>query len=225
MKNYSALWQKKRSQLRVDGDPHSDWLQMRSVLDHQMPSSGLIKKPYNPGGLKWIYKVFIGISTAVSIYGLAHVYLAKNQHDQSRNISVKENPVETHSVVTRSRPLAPVDSHDRGRVSKATPLDIATSIPSQPHSGNNKAANVRTSSATIADSLNARPKYAGYNSQRRDSVLLINASPRVPVPDSVTAVNKTLSPIVLNGKAGQKALSDSLRKLKKKKRSKIGVFL
>jgi len=222
MKNYSILWQKKRSQLRVDGDPNSDWLQMRSVLDHQMPSSGLIKKPYNPGGLKWMYKFFIGLSITTSVSGVTYLSMSKKQHDPSITVSVKESraiagPTTNTKAVMLKGTGNPIKGKDHPSTSKP-----ATKAALTPQPKVNK-----THTLLIKDSLRKKQEHIHANeSRRRDSISLpINqTAPRFGV-DSIGNISKPLKAVSLNYKTIQRSASDSIKQQKKRKRSKIGVFL
>jgi len=121
--NYPQLWQQKRNELPVDGDPNADWLEMQAMLDSVMPVTAVIKKPYNPKGIKGLYKLLLGFSTAVLIYGAVQLYLSRKQSHQritpQKTIRFAPAPVVKDS--------APVTS-PRSELSIAKPVVDARSI-------------------------------------------------------------------------------------------------
>ncbi len=219
--NYSALWQKKRNQWRVNGDANADWLQMRSVLDNHLPSSGLIKKPYNPGGLKWMYKFFIGLSITASISGIAYLSLSKKQHDPSRNVSVKESHIEPAPAIQNSKAVIIKDSGSINGKDRVETAKSGASVGLSPHP---KAR--QTGALLVKDSLKKKSEdITSDESSHRDSTFspITQTPPRLGV-DTIGNINKPSKPVNLNNKAIQKTASDSTKQAKKRKRSKIGVF-
>jgi hypothetical protein len=107
---YPELWQKKRSELPVSGNPDTDWLQMRSVLDKQMPVSGAIKKPFRFKGSKWWFNSFIAVSSVVLMYGGVHLYLSKHTGGPSKN-SPQVTRHDSVALQTRDS-LSPVTTKD-----------------------------------------------------------------------------------------------------------------
>ncbi len=216
--NYSALWQEKRSQLHVDGDANADWLQMRSVLDSHMPVSGLIKKPYNPGRLKWIYKFFIGVSITATISGAAYLSLSKRHNDASRNAAVKESPAATAPSLTP--PDAASKAGNGGQIQNKTA--VIKSANNRPKNNSNGKMAAAFHSPSTADSAEGTDYTKNIGSPHRDSVFLpVNqTSPRF----GIDSVNQILTPIKLNNQLIQKASTDSV-KPSAKKRHKVGVFL
>jgi hypothetical protein len=226
--NYPELWQQKRNELPVYGDPDADWLEMQAALDKLMPVIIAIKKPYNPKGLKGLYKLFIGFSTAAVIYGGVHYYFSKKQKDPIKSIPQKSVPAITAPVKKDSVILSPQAGN--------SPLD-------KPGSDNNaagdKAAVVSTgknnalvkydkalSTATklmAADSVGSTIKDNGI--VRRDSAL----SSETPLSirqglDSAGVLKAPIAAPVLDNKAVQKSATGS-GKTPKKKKHRIQISL
>lgn len=79
---YLKLWQKKRSELQINDEPQGDWLQMKSLLDENMPvdppASG--GKPPRGFGFK-LLTLFISCSAAAMVYlGVHHIHAKNHQH-------------------------------------------------------------------------------------------------------------------------------------------------
>jgi hypothetical protein len=91
MKNslkYLGLWQKKRSELKINDDPQADWMQMQDLLDKHLPDAG------NGGGgsshskkFKLLPILLISLSAAAMTYFAAHIVEIRNQrhHYQQHN--------------------------------------------------------------------------------------------------------------------------------------------
>ena len=78
MKNalkYLRLWQKKRDELPIDTDPESDWMQMHSLLDKEMPvaASGSDNTSGSSKGFKLTSLLLIGLSAAAMTYVITYV--------------------------------------------------------------------------------------------------------------------------------------------------------
>ncbi len=86
---YPELWQKKRTELPVKGNPDTEWLQMSAMLDKQMPVSGVIKKPFRFKLPKWGLHVFVGISTVAAVYVVSQLYFSK-KHNHSVKLSIQQ---------------------------------------------------------------------------------------------------------------------------------------
>jgi len=85
MKNslkYLKLWQKKRSELRIDDDEQKDWLEMHALLDQHMPVSAPLPedKPSRSKGFKLLSVLFVSLSAAAMTYVVSHVIEIKKHH-------------------------------------------------------------------------------------------------------------------------------------------------
>ncbi len=83
MKNslkYLGLWQKKRSELKVNDDPQVDWIQMQDLLDKHLPDTG-----QGGGGashskkFKLLPILLISLSAAAMTYFAAYIVEIRNQ--------------------------------------------------------------------------------------------------------------------------------------------------
>ncbi|MDB5017166.1 MAG: hypothetical protein JWQ84_1998 [Mucilaginibacter sp.] len=102
--NYLKLWQKKRSELQINDDPQTDWLQMQSLLDQQMPVTNhpVGKNPSVFKGLKLLPKLFIAFSAAAMVYTASHVFLLKKHQHQTKYKTHKSNSILADSVISDS---------------------------------------------------------------------------------------------------------------------------
>ena len=231
--NYPELWQKMRSGLPVEGDPDADWLQMQSVLDNVMPVSAVVKTPYSTKALKLLYKLLIGVSTAVIVYQGVKLLLSKNQRQPVKNTSERTTSVLSKPTAVDSVNLQGLPAADSNQLvperAGANPLNK----PSM-NGGKNTTPvfdidNNRLQRGKKADTLNIP---AAFSTNKKDKFINVNPdsilsparlNPINLVHDSVFN-NKNEPPGKPGNKANQKAISDSLKKVKKKKRFRIGVF-
>ena len=93
---YLALWQKKRNELPVDGDPQAGWEQMRSVLDQQMP---VVNKPSGFKGFKMLPSLFIAFSAAAMVYVASNVYTLEKHKHQHKTKTHNNNITTTGKIV------------------------------------------------------------------------------------------------------------------------------
>lgn len=103
--NNPGLWQKKRGELPVNGDPAMDWLQMQTALDKVMPVSAPVNRPFKLKPAKWWLKGLMAGTSAIVIYAAVQLYIANKQHPapvhQQQNIRkniVAEHPKDSSST-------------------------------------------------------------------------------------------------------------------------------
>lgn len=231
--NYPELWQKMRSGLPVEGDPDADWLQMHSVLDNVMPVSTVVKTPYGTKALKLFYKLLIGVSTAVVVYQGVKLLLSKNQHQPVKNAPERSAPVLSQPIPVDSVQLNGLSNPDSSRLA---PERAGASPLNQPsmNSGKNitPVLNIdtnRVQRGKNADTLNIP---AAISTDKKDKFINVNPD-SILSPASLNPINLVHDSVINNknqppgkpgNKANQKTISDSLKKVKKKKRFRIGVF-
>lgn len=221
-----ALWQKKRNELPVEGDASLDWLQMASALDTHMPLTGKVAKPYTLKGSKWLYKLLIGLSSAVIIYGVIHYYLTKPQpliEVPQQSSPVVKPPVHRDSSATDSA----------SNVNNSAPAAAAATIKGKPIVQTRPASS--PASATVIHT--GKDSSLMPDNKRRDTIGIIDAAPLSSgskfINDNHTIHrDSSMLPANLNlpkpigdpaNIGGKKNTADSLKKVKKKKR-RIGVF-
>ena len=208
--SYPELWQKKRNELPVNSSPDADWKQMSSLLDKQMPVSGMVKKPFRFKMPKWGMHVFVGVSSVVAVYVGYQLY-----HSKKHQNLVKPN---TQQIHRDSLALAANDtSSTRDTVNPSIGTSTVTGIP--PLAGNQT--KLGTDSASKGEqNIDSIMAPAILNaSVHRDSIIApIEAVPQKAVRDSMAPVN-------LEKKDIQKDTSNTNKKTpKKRKRSKLSVF-
>jgi hypothetical protein len=94
MKNlvqYLKLWQKKRVELPIETDADADWMEMRALLDKQMPGGDYNGSGSKPGGIRLLPTILIFLSAAAMIYFTAKVVQTKPKADQTKNEIQKRN--------------------------------------------------------------------------------------------------------------------------------------
>jgi hypothetical protein len=205
--NYPELWQQKRNELPVDGDPNAGWLEMQAILDSAMPVTAVIKKPYNPKGLKGLYKLLIGISTAVVIYGAVQLYLSRKQSSQ-RIAPTLSAPA---PIVKDSAAVIP----SQGRLSRPGSVIDDRSIKDPGHSRR-----IAKSQPKKTDSLQ---KAAVPNA---DNLIVHRDSALIPVNPGVLRQDSSLKtlPAGLNIKSNPNGTPGNTKPTKKKRRKfQIGV--
>lgn len=208
--SYPELWQKKRSELPVNGSPDADWSQMRSILDKQMPVSGIIKKPFRFKIPKWGLHMFVGVSSVVAVYVGYQLYHSKKHY----------NLVKPHTQQIHRDSMVPaVNDTSSARDTVNTSIGTSTVIAPDPLSINQtKFKNDSTSKREqkTIDSINAPAILPPLHS---DSMI----APTEAVPQKT--VRDSISPVNLEKKDIQKDTSKTNKKTpKKKKRSKFSVF-
>jgi len=209
--NYPELWQKKRSELPVNGSPDADWAQMRSILDKQMPVSTVPKKPFRLKLPKWGLHVFVGVSSVVAVYTGYKLYHSTKHHEL---IIPRTQQAHRDSAVPLTKDTASVNDSVKSFTGIST-VDGSAPLPVNQ-------TKLNTDSATkhgqhSIDSINA-PAMLSIPI-RRDSIRApTEAAQQRSVRDSVAPVN-------LEKKDIQKDTSSTNNKTsKKKKRSKFSVF-
>jgi hypothetical protein len=89
MKNslkYLKLWQKKRSELQINDDPHTDWLQMQAMLDKQMPVGVENEsKLFRSKGFKVLSLLLSTLTAAAMVFVFSHVF--ENKKHRAYNFS------------------------------------------------------------------------------------------------------------------------------------------
>jgi hypothetical protein len=82
MKNslkYFGLWQKKRSELRINDDPQTDWQHMQGLLDQHLPVEA--GKPSRSKGFKLMSVLFVSMSAAAMTYIVSNIVeIKKHKH-------------------------------------------------------------------------------------------------------------------------------------------------
>jgi len=204
--NYPELWQQKRNELPVYGDPDADWMEMQAALDKLMPVTIAIKKPYNPNGLKGLYKLFIGFSTAAVIYGSTQFYFSKKQEHVVKNIHQKSipaipAPVKKDSVIILPQPVIQLPDkpgpNNNSIIKNDKPLNSASKV-------------------IHPDSIKSATENNGI--VHRDSALSTELPLFArPVADSATGIKEPSGMPILDNKAAQKNAAGNSKPAKKKK--------
>jgi hypothetical protein len=217
--NYPELWQQKRNELPVEGDPNADWLLMQAALEAHLPVTRVIKKPYNPKGLKGLYKLLIGFSTAAVIYGSAQLYLSKNRMDPVKAIPQKSTPAvpapvkkDSAALITGPNSL-PAEQPKPGGKIPAAKSGLAPDRKLIP-----------AGKITPADSVIKEAGTGENGIVHRDSVLSpLSPASALPGADSAGTIKTAPVSEHLDSKAAQKAAPGNI-KPQKKKRNKLQVF-
>ena len=123
------FWLKKRNELPVKGDPNADWLKMQAVLNEQMPSSGNIKKPYNPRAIKWLYKLLIGFSAVIAVYKGGRLLLSNTMHTPVTPISEKNLRVPPAISPVSTVKASPISSIDSSKLSPQRNISKGSVMP------------------------------------------------------------------------------------------------
>jgi len=204
--SYPELWREKQRELPPKGNPHTEWLKMRAVLDQRMPAAGIVKKTNRLKLPKWGLKVLVGVSAAAALYMAGRLYLAKTHHEAAKPIELQHRrdslPSPVKSIIPAANTAAPVTP-------AAAPLLVPPMKPDNDTSMQHK--------ARANQSVNRPP--ALNTPVHRDSVIVpVEAAPLKLPGDSTGTVD-------LKKKDIQKDTSSNNKKNpKKKRRSKVSVF-
>jgi len=95
MKNslkHLKLWQKKRSELPLSDDPHTDWLEMQATLDKYMPVGKEGEgKPSRSHGFKISSLLLGALSAAAMVYVFSHVTKSKKHEANNFSYHIKKH--------------------------------------------------------------------------------------------------------------------------------------
>ena len=208
------LWQKKRSELPVNGNPDADWLQMRAILDKQMPVPNAVKKTFRLKVPKWGLHVFTGLSLVAAVYVGSRLYFSKKHHD----------PEKPGKEQTHRDSVAPA-AHDTlltcDTINKPTTVPGTSGVPV--NAGTNpvytklKNDTAQKNNQKAIDSLKS-PAILNVPAHRDTSISPIEgASPKV--------VRDSTGPLNLEKRDIQKdTLNSGKKNQKKKRRSKVSLF-
>ncbi|WP_259071526.1 PorT family protein [Mucilaginibacter sp. X4EP1] len=114
---YLTLWQKKRSELLVNDDPQTGWMEMQSLLDEHLPVSG--EKTSRFKKIKILPSLFIAFSAAAMVYTSAHIILNKVRHTHGHYTTLNKQHFAVHpmagnltgdSLLSTNQPLNGTDS-------------------------------------------------------------------------------------------------------------------
>jgi hypothetical protein len=213
----TELWQKKRAELPVNGNPEADWLEMRSILNKRMPAPHTPKKMPRFKMPKWMFNVFVGVSFIAGVYVCSQLYLTKEHREL-----VKPG---TRQILHDSvAPAVPDISHTPATIKStnetAVPANAAVITGTAPTIKNQAKLKNDTTPKRERLSIDSIKPAAILNIPRHidSSLMLMQAIPQKALRDSAGAVN-------IGKKNIQKDTSNNDRKtLKKKKRSKFSVF-
>jgi len=132
---YPELWQQKRNELPVNGDPKADWLQMHALLDKQMPVTGIIKKPFRFKLPKWGLNMLTVVSATAAVYFAGQQLFSKNHYNQARPVMQQAHhdslpPKDSLAIQITRTPAAQTDA-GATIPSKAVPLSTDQTKPYQ----------------------------------------------------------------------------------------------
>jgi len=190
MKNslkYLSLWQKKRSELKIDDDPQSDWLQMVSLLDKHLPVE---KKSSRFKGFRLLPTLFVTFSAAAMIYTVSNIYSLEKQGHRIKYRSGKEHHIKSASAIdslTREDSIAHKESlilsgQRVGRTDSANAETRKTTLIGLP------ANNTNTRSADIKERGNGSSRIAvaikpgagaGTPNSSKPAIITTHPNPRV----------------------------------------------
>jgi len=212
--NNPNLWQKKRSQLPVDGNPDMDWLHIRDALDKRMPVSAPVKKPYRFKSTKWWFNGLIVATSAIVIYAVVQLYFSNKQHatppqhHQNINRDSAEPQRKDSSLVTRP---------DSG---KSITVDSSPIKPAKTGAQHTTAGLLQndTSARSGRNVIDTDKTPHAPNTPHRDSLISpANTHPVKTIQDSV-------KPPVINNKIIRKDTSKTDKNGPKKHRRKLSIF-
>ncbi|MCR8557761.1 hypothetical protein KXD93_08920 [Mucilaginibacter sp. BJC16-A38] len=209
---YSELWQKKRRELPVKGNPDMDWLQMSSILDKQMPVPGIIKKPFRFKMPKWGLHVFVGVSSVAAVYVGSQLYYPKKHHDQ---LILHTRQMHQDSIVPAANDTSPAQDTVKPLIG-ISPV-IHSADPSVMNQTKLNSDSTQKREEKIIDSIKA-PAALNIPIRLDSSIVPMKATLQKAARDSTGAVSSDKKDI-------QKDTSKTDKKLlKKKKRSRFSVF-
>jgi hypothetical protein len=202
---YPELWRKKQRELPVKGNPDTEWLQIRAMLDNRMPVTNVADKPYRFKLPKWGLKVLLGVTTAAAVYMGGRLYLSKTQHEAAKP---NELQMRRDSLPSPAKVVTP-------------PANTAPAIPSTLPSATRQTKLIQDTSQNgrgrIADSVN-KPAMLSTPVRRDSALTPVDAAPLKPLRDSI-------GPMELKTKDIRKDTSNNNGKApKKKRRPKVSVF-
>ena len=209
------LWQKKRSELPVNGNPDAEWLQMRAMLDKQMPVPNAVKKPFRLKVPKWGLHVFAGISLVAAVYVGSRLYFSKKHYDpekpgkeQTHRDSVA--PAAHDTSLTRDTITTPAIGTSGSPVSAGTDplLTKYTKL---------KNNTTQKSNQKPIDSLRS-PAMLNVPAHRDTSISPIEGAPPKAVRDSTGPLNLKKNDIQKD------TLNSGKKNQKKTRRSKVSLF-
>lgn len=207
------LWQKKRSELPVNGNPDAEWLQMRAMLDKQMPVPNAVKKPFRLKMPKWGLHVFAGVSLVAAVYVGSRLYFSKNHHDpekpgkeQTHHDSVA--PAAHDTLLTRDTITPATGPSTSGLPVNAGTNAVYTKLKNDTTPKNNQ---------NPIDSLKS-PAILNGIAHRDTSISPIEGAPPKVVRDSTGPLNLEKNDIQKD------TLNSGKKNQKKKRRSKLSLF-
>ncbi len=207
--NNPNIWQKKRGELPVDGNPEADWIQMRSALDQLMPVTALVKKPYRFKTSKWWFNGLIVTSSVIVLCTAVLLYLSNRHH-----------PIPERRQQNITRDTTVKDSHPNTVITDSAHANTGQNVIKYKKADTIK--NRKDTSAknhTIIPDSNKIQHHADII-PHRDSLLspvninllkTVHDSAKLPVIDN-KIIRKDSSGVDKNGH-------------KKRKRTKVGVFI
>lgn len=209
---HAELWQKKRDQLPVNGNPDAGWSKMNSLLDKQMPVSGIVKKPFRINRIKlpkWGLHVFVGVSSVVAMYTGYKLYHSAKQHDLA---IPNTQQIHRDSMAPVAKDTAPASITAKSSVSTVggptlSPIDqVKLNTDSATKSGHKS-----------IDSIQL-PAMLNIPVHRDSMIVPMEVAPQKAVRDSIRPVNLEKRDIQADtSNAGKKPP-------KKKRRAKVNVF-
>src|SRR3569833_2114800 len=94
MKNliqYFKLWEKKRSELRIDADANADWMEMSALLDKYMPGNNNSGGGFKRGGISLLSIILLIFSIGAAVYFTVKVVQTKQKADYTKNEQRNKN--------------------------------------------------------------------------------------------------------------------------------------
>jgi len=136
---YNKLWQTKMQELPLEGDEHTMWQNMQSLLDENMPVSNPVvtPKPATSLWVKLIYIMAVIITAAVVYYAASH--LLASHHEKTNR------PAGKHALMNR-------DSTNSKYSAKIRSNDDKLKADADNNAGNNEAADKNNDKKTATAS-------------------------------------------------------------------------
>jgi len=136
---YNKLWQTKMQELPLEGDEHTMWQNMQSLLDENMPVSNPVvtPKPATSLWVKLIYIMAVIITAAVVYYAASH--LLASHHEKTNR------PAGKHALMNR-------DSTNSKYSAKVRSNDDKLKADADNNAGNNEAADKNNDKKTATAS-------------------------------------------------------------------------